>query len=159
MASRYKSRQRALQVLFQWDIRKIPIEEAVEHFYHTLHAEDLPQERLEKDEFMERLVNGTTGALEQIDQRIQRNASHWRLERMAAVERNILRLAVYEMERLNTAPAVVIDQALELTKRFAGEEAAPFVNGVLDAARRELEKESMEADSDRAPSGAVLPTE
>ena len=74
----------------------------------------------------------------QIDERITRHAEHWRIERMPAVDRNILRLAVYEMLSTPTPPAVVIDEALELARQFAGEESVHFVNGVLDAVRREL---------------------
>jgi N utilization substance protein B len=73
-----------------------------------------------------------------IDERIQQHAEHWRLERMPTVDRNILRLAVYEMMRMPTPPAVVIDEALELARQFSGEESVHFVNGVLDAVRRDL---------------------
>jgi N utilization substance protein B len=76
--------------------------------------------------------------LEEVDERIARHAEHWKIPRMPAVDRNILRLAVYEMLRTDTPPAVIIDEALELARRFAGEESVHFVNGVLDAVRREL---------------------
>jgi N utilization substance protein B len=76
--------------------------------------------------------------LQEVDERIARHAEHWKMARMPAVDRNILRLAVYEMLRTDTPPAVIIDEALELARRFAGEESVHFVNGVLDAVRREL---------------------
>jgi N utilization substance protein B len=73
-----------------------------------------------------------------VDERITRNAEHWRMQRMPAVDRNILRIAVYEMMWTDTPPAVIIDEALELARQFSGEESVHFVNGVLDAVRREL---------------------
>jgi len=74
----------------------------------------------------------------EIDDRISRHAEHWRLDRMPTVDRNILRLAVYEMEHGGTPAAVTIDEALELARKFSNEESVQFVNGVLDAVRREL---------------------
>ena len=73
-----------------------------------------------------------------IDDRITRHAEHWKIPRMPAVDRNILRLSVYEMLHTETPAAVAIDEALELARRFSGEESVHFVNGVLDAVRREL---------------------
>ena len=75
--------------------------------------------------------------LKDIDDRVGRNAVHWRMERMPAVDRNILRIAVYEMLRTDTPPAVVIDEALELARKF-DQESVHFINGVLDAVRHEL---------------------
>ena len=87
------------------------------------------------------LVSGAVEHLAEIDRRIARHAEHWRMERMPAVDRNILRLAVYEMMQADTPPAVVIDEALELARRFSSEESVQFVNGVLDAVHRELDTE------------------
>ena len=86
------------------------------------------------------------GAVEQtpdIDRRILEHSEHWRLERMPVVDRNILRLAVFEMMNHETPDAVVIDQALELARRFSTEEAVSFINAVLDAVRKELEEGSL----------------
>ena len=69
---------------------------------------------------------------------IRKHLQHWRLERMATVDRNVLRLAIYEMLATATPPAVIIDEALELARRFSNDEAVQFVNGVLDAARKEI---------------------
>src|ERR1019366_6441911 len=134
MASRRRARQRALQILFIWDARKQPVEEAMDAYYDALYSE----EKLERDPFVATLVRGTVEHLAEVDDRITRHAEHWRIERMPAVDRNILRLAVYEMLSTPTPPAVVIDEALELARQFAGEESVHFVNGVLDAVRREL---------------------
>ncbi len=87
---------------------------------------------------MEELVAGTVAGLETIDARITEASSNWRLDRMPAVDRNILRLAVYELVALKTPPAVVIDEALELARRYSGDEAVAFVNGVLDAINKRL---------------------
>jgi N utilization substance protein B len=133
MSSRHRSRQRALQILFLWDARKQPVEEAVNAYYDTLVSEEHP----ERDAFVEDLVRGTVEHLAEVDQQITKHAEHWRMERMPAVDRNILRLAVYEMTRAGTPPAVTIDEALELARKFSNEESVQFVNGVLDAIHRE----------------------
>ena len=86
---------------------------------------------------MDRLVTGAVKHVEDIDERITRHAEHWRIERMPAVDRNILRLAVYEMLHGGTPAPVVIDEALELARRYSNEESVQFINGVLDAIRRE----------------------
>ena len=91
--------------------------------------------------FAQGLVQGTIEHREQVDALIREQADNWRLERMPAVDRNILRLAVYEMMQAETPPAVVIDEALELARRFSNEESVQFVNGVLDAVHRELDTE------------------
>jgi transcription antitermination protein NusB len=134
MASRRRSRQCALQILFSWDARRRPIEDAINEYYDALYAEERP----ERDPFATGLVRGTVEHLEEIDSRIARHAEHWRIERMPGVDRNILRLAVYEMEHAGTPGAVTIDEALELARKYSNEESVQFVNGVLDAVRREL---------------------
>ena len=136
MPARHRSRQRALQVLFLWDQRKQDIEEAISSFYETLGSEEENPQPTPPDEFMESLVRGTVGGSGEIDQRISAKSANWRIERMSAVDRNILRLAIYEMNQLKTAPAVAIDEALELARQFSGEESVAFINGVLDAVRR-----------------------
>jgi len=137
MPARHKSRQRALQVLFLWDQRKQPIEDAIAAFYPTLGSDETDPKPTPPDEFMESLVRGASRESAAIDQRITAKSSNWRIERMAAVDRNILRLAIYEMQSTETPPAVAIDEALELAREFAGDESVKFVNGVLDAIRRE----------------------
>jgi N utilization substance protein B len=136
--ARHRSRQRALQVLFLWDLRKQPIEEALSSFYETLGSEDEPQQT-PPDQFMEQLVRGTVVDSESIDQLIGSKSANWRLDRMPVVDRNILRLAVYEMNTLKTPVAVAIDEALELARQFSGDESVSFINGVLDAIHRDLD--------------------
>lgn len=149
MPARRRSRQRALQVLFQWDSRKQSIDEAIESFYLTLYsAEDEPghvDTPPPPDPFMESLARGTAASFAEIDDLIAKRAEHWRLDRMPIVDRNILRMAVYEMRDLGTPPAVVIDEALEVARRYSEEEALPFINGVLDAVRKILHPETIPA--------------
>lgn len=137
MPARHRSRQRALQVLFLWDQRKQPIDEAITSYYASLDSDEEDPPPAPRDEFMETLVRGAAAAAPQIDARIAGKSQHWRLERMAAVDRNILRLAVYEMKQLDTPAAVVIDEALELARQFSGDDSVSFINGVLDAVRRD----------------------
>ena len=134
MPSRRRARQRALQILFLWDTRRPPAAEALNQYYDALYSE----EELVRDTFVEDLVQGTVEHIAEIDERISRHAEHWRIERMPAVDRNILRLAVYEMTHGGTPPPVTIDEALELARKFSNEESVQFVNGVLDAVRREM---------------------
>jgi transcription antitermination protein NusB len=135
--SRHRSRHRAVQILFQADVRQIAPEEAVRNYYTSLYSEE-SEEKPGRDAFMEELVQGTASRREEIDARIQRHSEHWRVDRMAAVDRNILRLAVYELLQGKLPAPVVIDEALELARRFSGDESVGFINGVLDAVRREL---------------------
>jgi N utilization substance protein B len=145
MPSRRRSRQTALQVLFQWDARHLPPESAIsadaalDGFYSTLYSEE-SEARPERDQFTEALVRAAVANVAAIDERITRHAEHWRLERMPAVDRNILRLAVCEMSLFNTPGAVVIDEAIELARRYSDEKSVHFINGVLDAIHKELER-------------------
>jgi N utilization substance protein B len=140
MPARHRSRQRALQVLFLWDQRRQPIGEAISSYYATLENEDEPERTGESDEFMETLVRGASEQAPEIDRRITEKSENWRLERMPAVDRNILRLAVYEMTDMGTPAPVVIDEALELARQFSGDESVSFINGVLDAVHRSSAK-------------------
>src|ERR1039458_3911932 len=124
MASRRRARQRALQILFIWDARKQPVEDAINAYYDALYSE----EKLERDPFVADLVRGTVEFLAEVDDRITRHGEPWRMAR----------LAVYEMTRGGTPAPVTIDEALELARKFSGEESVQFVNGVLDAVRREM---------------------
>ena len=139
MAARHRSRQRALQVLYQWDMTKQPVENAISSFYDTLYSDENESETGEmpdRDEFMEELAKGTSDMATDIDNRITSKSANWRLERMPTVDRNILRMAIYEMSRAETPAAVVIDEALELARQFSGEESVSFINGILDAVHK-----------------------
>jgi N utilization substance protein B len=134
MPSRRRSRQRALQILFLWDARKQPVDEAIDAYYDTLYSEEQPA----RDPFVTALVRGTVEHAAEIDEQISKHAEHWRIGRMPIVDRNILRMAVFEMIHAGTPAAVTIDEALELARKFSNEESVQFVNGVLDAIRREV---------------------
>ena len=136
MPSRRRSRQRALQILFLWDARRQPVDEAIDAYYDTLYSEEHP----ERDSFVAALVRGTVEHVAEVDEQISKHAEHWRIERMPAVDRNVLRLAVYEMTRGGTPAPVSIDEALELARKFSNEESVQFVNGVLDAIHRAMAK-------------------
>jgi N utilization substance protein B len=110
------------------------VDDVLDAYYDSLVAEEHPG----RDSFAAELVRGTIQHLKEVDERIGRHAEHWRIERMPAVDRNLLRLAVYEMTYAGTPPAVAIDEALELARKFSNEESVQFVNGVLDAVHREL---------------------
>ena len=140
MPGRSKSRERALQVLFSCDMRKLDVQEALDAFYETLHStDDLPEARLDRDRFMEALVYGTLDRQAVIDETLTKFSQNWRLERMPSVDRNILRVATYELMRGESAAAIVIDEAIELARRFCGDESIAFVNGVLDAVAKSIE--------------------
>ncbi len=125
-------------MLFEWDLRRTPLDEISRGYYESLLVSEDSVAKPRPDGFAQNLLRGVTEELPVIDDLITRHASNWRLERMPAVDRNVLRIAVYEMLRTDTPPAIVIDEALELARRFAGEESVHFVNGVLDAVRKEL---------------------
>src|SRR3954463_12350633 len=129
MSARHRSRKRALQVLFEWDIRKESIDRAIQNYYDSLYSEE--QEKQPKpDKFMEELARGTAARAEDIDRQIEAKSSNWRLERMAVVDRNILRLAIHELSRNEVPAVIIIDEALELARQFSNQESIPFINGV-----------------------------
>lgn len=140
MPSRRRSRQRALQILYLWDARRQPVEEATAAYFDTLYSEE-SRAKPQRDEFLDQLVTGAVATVEELDRRITQHAEHWRIERMPSVDRNILRLAVYEMTHSDTPAPVVIDEALELARRYSNEESVQFVNGVLDAVHRDWVRE------------------
>ena len=136
--ARHKAREQTLQMLFEWDFRRTLLDEIERGYYGSLLVGDEAAAKPRPDDFARKLLRGITEELPAIDDLITRHASNWRLERMPAVDRNVIRIAVYEMLRTDTPSAIVIDEALELARRFAGEESVQFVNGVLDAVRKEL---------------------
>ena len=93
-------------------------------------------------DFANKLVCGTLEKIEQIDDVIRKRAEHWRIERMAVVDRNVLRLAVFEFLHHDTPDNVAITEALEVTRRFSSFEATQFINGILDGIKQDIEAES-----------------
>jgi transcription antitermination protein NusB len=139
MAARHKSRQRAVQMLYQVEMRKIPASLAFDAYYSSLFDEEQEQQP-KRDAFAEELVRGVVDRTPELDQQIQSHSVHWRIERMPVVDRNILRIAVFELQSGKTPAPIVIDEALELARRFSGDESVAFLNGVLDAIRKDLSK-------------------
>ena len=104
-------------------------------------------------EFATRLAAGTLAHLEALDERIRSRAEHWRIPRMAIVDRNILRLAVYEFLYEPTPRTVAINEALEIARRFSTYEATQFINGILDAIKRDLDEQQPQQDIPPEKSG------
>lgn len=123
-------------MLFEWDMRGESINGAITHYYETLYSEE-GDKKPKPDKFMEELARGTVDNAEKIDKQIEAKSEHWRLERMPVVDRNILRLAIYELSQGTVPAPVVIDEALELARQFSSDESLPFINGVLDAVHRQ----------------------
>jgi len=133
MGSRRKARELALQMLFQWELGGHSPEHVISSF---LHVQKIDRE---VESFARSLFEGTVSEVEALDRRVRAQAEHWRLERMAAVDRNLLRVALYELLHCpETPPAVVINEALEIARRFSGKDSVEFINGVLDAIRKTL---------------------
>lgn len=134
MAARHRAREYALQMLYQAEIGGVPMPEVAAHFFD---GGDAPEEVVE---FAVRLAVGVSAARDEIDALLKDAIDNWRLERLGTVDRNVLRLAVFEFLHEPATPrVVVIDEAIEVAKRFGGEESGQFVNGILDALRRRLD--------------------
>jgi N utilization substance protein B len=136
--ARHRARQQAMQLLFEWDVRRTPVEEILQGYYESLLVSEDSVGKPVRDPFAETLVRGVIAEIIEIDEMITRHAAHWKIPRMPTVDRNLLRIAVFEMQRTETPPAVAIDESLELARQFSGEESVHFINGVLDAVRKEL---------------------
>ena len=119
-------------MLYQWDVSREPVETVIESSSELQKAGDAARE------FASQLVEGTVDRVEEIDKILIETSEHWRLGRMSMVDRNVLRIAVYELLTKSTPPGVVINEALEVAKRFSSPESAGFVNGVLDAVNQEI---------------------
>lgn len=135
--TRHKAREAALQMLFAADLVKIDTDALTGSYWNELGEPGIDEKTRE---FSNNLVRGTLEKLETIDTTIRTRAEHWRIERMAIVDRNVLRLAVYEFLFEDTPDTVVINEALEIARRFSTFEATQFINGILDAIKQDLEK-------------------
>ena len=138
MGSRRKARECALQMLFAADFAEAVPEEVLKTYWVELGDSDIEESARE---YATRLASGTLARLETLDERIRSRAEHWRIPRMAIVDRNILRLAVYEFLYEPTPRNVAINEALEIARRFSTYEATQFINGILDAIKRDLDEE------------------
>jgi len=138
MTLRRKARELALQLLYQWELRAESPEKIEEAFWPGAKAAQKTRE------FAHHLFTGTVAAAGELDKLIEAHATNWRLERMSSIDRNILRLAVFELCYATAPPRVVMDEAVELAKKFSDDAAPAFVNGVLDAIHAAREKAKAE---------------
>lgn len=137
MGTRRKARECALQMLFAADVAKTPENVLTRDYWNELGEADIDEATRE---FATRLAVGALREVEAVDAKIRSRAEHWRIPRMAIVDRNVLRLAVYEFLFEQTPHTVVINEALEIARRFSTFEATQFINGILDAVKHDLEK-------------------
>ncbi len=140
MGARTSGREAALQMLFALEAGGGTVEQVIASFWRETPGD--PEGR----EYADGAVRGVTSELENIDEIVRKASTNWRLERMARVDRNVLRLGTWELRLRGEVPrAVILDEAIELAKRFGSEESGAFVNGVLDRIASDLGR----VDSDR----------
>jgi len=136
--SRHRAREAAFQMLYEWEVGQLPPDVAIREFA-AIEQDDAKPLSAASRAFAEALVNGTVARVAEADALIARHAQHWRIERIATVDRLILRLAIFELLYAPDTPAgVVIDEAIELARTFSEADAVRFVNGVLDAIHKNL---------------------
>ena len=137
---RHRAREAALQILYQWEVGKADVDRAIETFFDLQWADAKPPEDAFR-EFAAVLAWDTVKRLDEVDALIADSAENWRPERMAVIDRLIIRMAVCEFIRDKDLPhAVVINEALELARTFSTEDAVKFINGMLDGIKRKMEK-------------------
>jgi len=135
MGTRRQAREHALKILYSIDVGGQSVEEAIRNYWA------LYEPGAEGREFAELLVRGTAGRLEEIDGSLQRVSMHWRLTRMNSVDRNILRLAVFELFHVGDVPKrVTLNEAIEIAKRYGAADSSAFVNGILDKLATEADE-------------------
>ena len=152
-ANRHKAREAALQMLYQWEVGRVSGHEAVRTYWpgrdappspEDEHADQQPEEAVDDRgrTFANALVTGTIERVGEADQLIAAHSRNWRVERMAVIDRLVMRLAIYELLAEQDTPAkVIINEALELARTFSADDSVRFINGVLDAVRRSLSRE------------------
>jgi transcription antitermination protein NusB len=121
-----------MQMLFQWDMSQQDPTKLEAKFWKGAKAADTTRA------FANRLFEGTAREISALDELIVKHAENWRFERLAAIDRAILRLAMYELRATDTPPKVVLNEAVDLAKKFSSEDSGAFVNGILDAFRKSL---------------------
>src|SRR4029077_6592010 len=129
---RTKSREFAMQMLFQWDMSHQEPAKLEAKFWRGAKAADNTRA------FANRLFEGAAKEVAILDEIIVKHAENWRFDRLAAIDRAILRLAMHELRSSDTPPKVVLNEAVDLAKKFSGEDSGAFVNGILDAFRKSL---------------------
>lgn len=136
MGLRRRARETALKILYAMDVLDCPVEQAIADYYAQFGEDPAVAE------FANLLVRGVARKQAEIDEAIRKVSQNWRLERMARVDRNVLRAAVFELLWVPDVPKrVTLNEAIELAKRFGAEDSGAFINGLLDRIASELEKE------------------
>jgi N utilization substance protein B len=136
MTQRHQAREAALQILYFCEVGGAPIDEALAVYFD----EHLPDAGEPVRAFVSRLVRGVTEESTALDELIAAHSQHWRLSRLATIDRLILRIAVWELQRERDTPGpVILDEAIELARTFSSDGSVAFVNGVLDGIRKTLE--------------------
>ena len=125
-----------MQMLFQWDMSRQDPTKLEGKFWRTAKAADNTRA------FANKLFEGAAKEADELDALIVQHAQNWRLERMAIIDRAVLRLAIYELRIAETPPKVVLNEAVDLAKKFSSEDAGAFVNGILDAVNKTLAEKS-----------------
>lgn len=132
---RHRAREAALQILYFWEVGRVAPTEAIDAFF-VEHDPDAPEA---VKAFAGEIVRGTIAEIAALDALIAAHSAHWRLDRLAIIDRTILRMAAWELQHEPDTPApVVIDEALELARTFSTDDSVRFVNGILDAIRKTL---------------------
>jgi N utilization substance protein B len=133
MGRRTKARECAFQMLYQWDMTREPMDRVIQAYWKVRSTTDLTRA------LADRLARGAQAEVERLDAEIVKVARNWRFDRIAAVDRNIIRLGAFELLRDAATPSpVIIDEAVEMARRFGEADSTAFVNGVLDAIMRNL---------------------
>ena len=139
---RHRAREAAVQMLYQWEVGRLSMSAVVEAFWHPEHQEGSAIGGADHRMFAQTLAAGVANTVGDLDPIIVDAAENWRIERMNVMDRLILRLAVYEFLHEPATPSrVIINEALELARTFSDANSVRFVNGILDAVRRRLERE------------------
>jgi N utilization substance protein B len=147
MGKRRDGREAALQFLYQLDLSEQPAAELFPQFWDLRSGPGKPVATAKTRAFAEQIVSGVTSYKDEIDERIKRYAANYDLHRIAAVDRNILRIGIYEMLHCPDVPPVVtINEAIEIAKRYGSEESGRFINGILDRVRGELSRPAREPE-------------
>jgi N utilization substance protein B len=131
---RTKSREFAMQMLFQWDMSQQDFAKLEAKFWKSAKAADKTRA------FANKLFEGAAKDVAVLDALIVGHSDNWRFERLSAIDRAILRLAIHEMKGSDTPPKVVLNEAVDLAKKFSSEESGAFVNGILDSVHKSLKK-------------------
>ena len=132
MGKRRQSREWVLKFLYEYDLNRDDFEKQVFRFLKRNSASEDVQE------FVSRLIHTTIECQKMIDEKLTKSCDHWELSRMAVVDRNILRMATCELLYLSTPASIAIDEAVEIAKKYGGENSPDFINGILDRVKNEV---------------------